>query len=164
MGDVLLAVSVPSNPSDPTQSYTYYQLLEITGGRALYLIPSTPTNPSGLTTPAVTVPRGTSFQFYGGGVGNGACGTAATCAAQAPGLQNMGSIDNTIVWTVGSSPSTNCISGTGTCTALYGTVSNTGLYTAPSVSPTGVFPFTAVVVIESNTLLTTTKVAYITVN
>jgi len=164
MGYILLAVSVPSNPADPTQNYTYYQLMEITGGRALYLIPSTPTNPSGLTTPAVTVPRGTSFQFLGGGVGNGPCGTAASCAAQAVGYQNMGSIDNTIVWTVGSSASTNCISGTPTCTPAYGTVSNTGLYTAPSVSPTGIFPFTAVVIIESNTLLTTTKAAYITVN
>ena len=164
MGYILLAVSVPSNPAVPSQNYTYYQLMEIIGGRTLYLIPSTPTNPSGLTTPAVTVPRGTSFQFYGGGAGNGGCGTAASCATQAPGYQNMGSIDNTVIWTVGSSASTNCISGTPTCTSVYGTVSNTGLYTAPSVSPTGIFPFTAVVIIESNTLLTTTKSAYITVN
>ena len=58
MGDILLAVSVPSNPVGPTQNYTYYQLMEITGGLNTFLIPSTPTNPSGLTTPAVTVPRG----------------------------------------------------------------------------------------------------------
>jgi hypothetical protein len=148
----------------PSQTYTYYQLMEITGGRALYLVPSEPTNPSGLTTPVVTVPRGTSFQFYGGGVGNGPCGSAASCATQATGLQNMGSIDNTVVWTVGSSASTNCVSGTATCTSAYGTVSSSGLYTAPSVSPTGIFPFTAVVIIESNTLLTSTKAAYITVN
>jgi hypothetical protein len=164
MGYVLLAVSVPSNPSDPTQNYTYYQLMEITSGFSTFLIPSTPTNPSGLTTPAVTVPRGTSFQFYGGAVGNGPCGTAASCATQATGLQTLGSIDDTVVWTVGSSASTNCISGTGTCTSLYGTISSTGLYTAPAVSPTGVFPFTAVVIMEANTLKTTTKTAYITVN
>ncbi len=164
MGDILLAVSVPSNPVDPTQNYTYYQLMEITGGLNTFLIPSTPTNPSGLTTPAVTVPRGTSFQFYGGAIGNGPCGTVASCSAQATGLQTLGSIDDTVVWTVGSSPSTNCITGAAGCTALYGTVSTSGLYTAPSVSPTGVFPFTAVVVMQANTLKTTTKTAYITVN
>jgi hypothetical protein len=164
MGYVLLAVSVPSNPQDPTQNYTHYQLMEITGGLNTFLIPSTPTNPSGLTTPAVTVPRGTSFQFYGGAIGNGPCGTVASCSTQAAGLQTLGSIDDTVVWTVGSSPSTNCISGVVGCTSIYGTVSSSGLYTAPTVSPTGVFPFTAVVIMEANTLKTTTKTAYITVN
>ena len=163
MGDVLLAVSVPSNPSIPTKNFTYYQLMEITGGLNTFLIPSTPTNPSGLTTPAVTVPRGTSFQFYGGAIGNSPCGTAASCATQAVGYQTLGSVDNTVIWEAGANPSSAVVGGI-TGTGSYGTVSTSGLYTAPSVSPTGTFPFTSCVVMAAHALSTKTNTAYITVN
>jgi hypothetical protein len=164
-GDVLLAVSVPSSPSNPAQTYTYYQLMEINGGAGLYLVPSTSTSGSG-TVSVVTVPHSTAatnntFQFYGGAVGNGPCGSAASCALQATGFQNMGSIDNTVVWEVGSSPSTACVSSAAGCSALYGTISTTGLYTAPTTIPTG---GVACVVMAMNKLLTTTKFAYLTIN
>jgi len=160
-GDVLLAVSVPSNPSDPTQTFTYYQLMEITGGLKLYLVPSTPTNPTGLTDSVVTIPHSTAatantFQFYGGAVGNSPCGTTAGCAAQAAGYQTLNSIDNTVVWEVGSSPSTAVVGGNST----YGTISTSGLYTAPTSVPSG----TVCVVMAATHLLTTTLTAYITIN
>ena len=160
-GDVLMAVSVPTSPSDPTQTFTYYQLLEITGGLKLYLVPSTPTNPTGLTTSVVTIPHSTAatantFQFYGGAVGNSACGTTAACAAQSPGFQTLYSIDNTVVWEVGASPSTAVVGGNST----YGTISTSGLYTAPTSIPSG----TVCIVMAATHLLTTTLTAYITIN
>jgi hypothetical protein len=164
MGDILLAVSVPSSATNPSQTYTYYQLMEITGSTpSPYLIPSDPTTPSGLTNSVVTVPHGTSFQFFGGAVGGGPCSTATSCALQASGYQSINSIDNTVVWEVGSSTSTVVIGGI-SGTGSYGTVSTSGLYTAPTVSPTGTFPFTAVLVMAPHLALTTTKTAYITVN
>jgi len=158
-GDVLLAVSVPSNPGNPAQTYTYYQLMELMGGRNVYLSPSNPTTPAGLTNSVVTVPHGTSFQFYGGEVGNGNCTTAASCALNAPGYQTINSIDNTVVWEVGSTQSTAVVGGNST----YGTISTTGLYTAPSEIPVGSAP-QACVVIAADTLLTTSKYAFITIN
>jgi len=165
MGDVLLAVSVPSSATNPSQTYTYYQLMEITGsGPSPYLIPSEPTNPSGLTNSVVTVPRGTSFQFLGGAVGASPCGSTSSCATQATGLQSINSVDNTVVWEVGSSTSAACISSAAGCPSYYGTISSSGLYTAPVNSPTGSFPFTAVVVMAPHLSLSNTKAAYITVN
>ena len=163
-GNVLLAVSVPSSATNPAQTYTYYQLMELTTGIRSYLIPSTPTNPSGLTTPVVTVPRGTTFQFYGGAVGAGACGTVASCSLQAVGYQTLNSVDDTVLWEVGSSTSTACVNGTTGCQTTYGTISTSGLYTAPINSPTGSFPFTAVVVLAPHLALSSTQTAYITVN
>jgi hypothetical protein len=155
-GDVLLAVSVPSSANDPTKTYTYYQLMEITGGLNVYLSPTTPTNPSGLTTSVVTVPRGTSFQFYGGAVGNSPCGTTAACALQATGYQTLNSIDNTVIWEVGASPSTAVVGGNST----YGTISTSGLYTAPATIPSG----TICVVMAAHANLAKTLNAYLTVN
>jgi len=175
MGDILLAVSVPSSANNPSQNYTYYQLMEITGsGPSPYLIPSDPTNPSGLTNSVVSIPRSTitvgsvagvtsTFQFLGGAVGGSPCGSASTCATQATGLQAINSIDNTVIWEVGGSTSSACISGTAGCPSYYGTITSSGLYTAPPVSPTGSFPFTAVVTLAPHLALSTTKTAYITV-
>jgi hypothetical protein len=159
-GDVLLGVSVPSNPDDPTQMYTAYQLIEIYGTNAVYMTPRDPTNPSGLTDIVLTVPRGTTYQFYGGAVGVAGCGSTSTCNAQPTGLQALHSIDNTVVWEVGSSSTTTVIGGS----TQYGTISTSGLYTAPTVSPTGTFPFTTCVLMAAHVSLSTNAYAYITVN
>ncbi|MGP8261188.1 MAG: hypothetical protein ACLQM6_14685 [Acidobacteriaceae bacterium] len=159
-GEILLAVSVPSNPSNPAQTYTYYQLMEIMGGRSVYLSPSNPTSPAGLTNSVVTVPHGTSFQFYGGEVGNGNCTTASSCALNATGYQTINSIDNTVVWEAGNTSTTAVVGGN----ATYGTISTSGLYTAPAAIPAGTTAPQACVVIAADTLLTTTKYAYITIN
>ena len=175
MGNILLAVSVPSSATNPSQNYTYYQLMEITGsGPTPYLIPSDPTNPSGLTNSVVSIPRSTitvgsvagvtsTFQFLGGAVGGSPCTTTSTCATQAVGFQSINSVDNTVIWEVGGSTSSACVSGAAGCPSYYGTISSSGLYTAPPVSPTGSFPFTAVVVLAPNKAPSTTKTAYITV-
>jgi hypothetical protein len=165
-GDVMLVGTVPSNPAVPSQVATVTQLIQIfngassTGPPTLYLNPATPTNPSGLTDSVVTVPHGTSFQFYGGVVGAPPCTTAAACAnisATAP----MYTTDNTPIWSVGFVVSGtypgNAVAGGSTA---EGTITQTGLYTAPATVPAA----QPVIVLSAHISTSTTKTAYITVN
>jgi len=136
-GSVLLGVSVPSNPENPSQVATAYQLMEIYASNpVVYLTPQTPQQPSGLTNSVLTVPRGTSYQFSGGAAGAPPCETSTTCNAQ--GTPLIGSVDDTVIWEVGgnataSSCTSSAIAGGNT---TYGTISN-GLYTAPAAIPPG---------------------------
>jgi hypothetical protein len=159
-GDVLLSVSVPNDPMNPSSVFTAYQLMEIYNGNnatpTLYMTPRTPTTPSGLTTSVLTVPHSTasvvnSYQFYGGVTGAPPCTTAAAC-----GTSPIGTVDNAPIWSVGGTTTTAVQGGSTT----YGTITQTGLYTAPTSIPSG----TVVVVLAAHELPSTTAFAYITIN
>jgi hypothetical protein len=75
---------------------------------------------------------------------------------QATGYQTINSIDNTVIWEVGASPSTAVVGGNST----YGTISTSGLYTAPATIPSG----TICVVMAAHANLAKTLNAYLTVN
>ncbi len=150
-GDVLLRATVPSNPDDPTAVATYDQLIQVFNSNlpsvpSTYLTPREPSQPGGLTEPVVTVARGTSYQFYGGTYGAApTCTTSSTCAT-----------DNTSIWEVGSSPATAVAGGS----ATYGTITDTGLYTAPATIPAGPIE----VIIASHKTTTVYSYAYIAVD
>jgi hypothetical protein len=176
-GNVMIVAGVPTSPTVPVSSCVLgasgcvfaTQLVQIFNGNtanvgppSVYLSPKTPTNPAGLTTPVAFVshlPPNNTYQFYGGVVGAAPCTTQASCLIQ--GIQYpIYTADDTPIWEVGSSTS-NAIPCTVASICPYGTISSTGLYTAPPVIPPG---GTAVIVIASQILPTTTAFAYITVN
>jgi hypothetical protein len=164
-GDVLLEASVPNDPANPSSVAAAYQLFEWFNENSatptLYLTPQTPTVPSGLTDSVLTVPHGTSYQFYGGVTGTPPCAAPSASAPCSNGLPNHG-IDNVAVWEVGdagtaaSCPSTAVAGGS----TSFGTITNTGLFTAPSFVPPGF----VCVVLAAHSLPTTTATAYITIN
>jgi hypothetical protein len=176
-GNVLMGVSVPSNPDNPSQVFTAYQLMTIYNGQnsaaSVYLVPSTPTSPTGLTDSVVTVPHSiaagpgvtavtNTYQFYGGAVGAGPCLTAASCSTQPAALQAIGSMDNTVIWEVGNNATATSCPGSAVAggSTAWGTISTTGLYTAPTAIPSG----TTCVVLVSHLTTSATKTAYITIN
>jgi hypothetical protein len=174
-GDILLVASVPVDPANPSVVATQSQLIQVYGGSnaqgppSTYLTPQTLTTPSGQTQPVVTVPRNTSFAFYGGTVGAGPCTSAATCGTGVP----INTVDNTSVWEVGPAPyslSTAVVCMTpGLTTCPYGTITQQGVYTAPSVIPTPTNEFTTisgevVVVVVSHLVPTIASYAYVAVN
>jgi hypothetical protein len=159
MGYTLVSASVPNNPDNPSSVSTAYQLFENYNENSttptLYLTPHTPTSPSGLTTSVVTIPHGTTYQFFGGAAGAQPCiapGGGATCIN---GLPNF-STDDTVIWEVGATTATAVQGGS----ALYGTISSTGLYSAPATVPAT----QPVVVMASHAVPNSTMYAYITVN
>ena len=155
-GDALIEASVPDNPDNPSSLAIGYQLIQYynnNGTPSLYLTPQTPTNPGGLTTPVLTVPAGTTYQFYGGAVGTAPCfSTSSTCSNGQP----VYSVDNGVVWEVGPNPSAAVTGGS----ATYGTISTTGLYTAPKTPPPG---NSAVIVLAAHAALAIQDYAYITI-
>jgi len=167
-GDVMIVASVPSDPNNPSAVVTYNQLVQIYNGSTAqgppttYLTPKTPTTPAGLTNPVVTVPHnGGTYAFYGGTVGAGACLTTATC-----GTLPLYSTDNTSIWEVGPTPyslTTAVIGGN----ASLGTISTTGVYTAPATIPTTAVTGTAgevVVIVASHLVPTVATYAYVGIN
>jgi hypothetical protein len=164
-GDVLLEASVPNNPDNPSSVAAAYQLLEWFNENnatpTLYMAPQTPTVPSGLTDSVLTVPRITSYQFYGGVAGSPPCAAPSVGALCANGLPNHG-IDNTPVWEVGNAGTASGCPATAVAggTAAYGTITTTGLFTAPAVIPPGF----SCVVLAAHSLPTTTATAYITID
>ena len=159
MGYTLVGVSVPNNPDNPSSVTSAYQLFENYNENSttptLYLTPHTPTSPSGLTTSVVTIPHGTTYQFFGGAAGAQPCiapGGGATCIN---GLPNF-STDDTVIWEVGATTATAVQGGS----ALYGTISSTGLYSAPATVPAT----QPVGVMASHAVPNSTMYAYITVN
>jgi hypothetical protein len=159
MGYTLVSASVPNNPDNPSSVSTAYQLFENYNENSttptLYLTPHTPTSPSGLTTSVVTIPHGTTYQFFGGAAGAQPCiapGGGTTCIN---GLPNF-STDDTVIWEVGATTATAVQGGS----ALYGTISSTGLYSAPATVPAT----QPVVVMASHAVPNSTMYAYITVN
>ena len=138
-GFVLLTASVPSDPSDPTRVATASQLIQIynpsPGTPSTYLTPGTSNTPANQTQPAVTVPRNTSFAFTGGVVGAAPCTSATTCALQPGAPTVVFTTDNGAIWEVGPAPFslTTAIPGGN---STLGTISSTGVYTAPATIPT----------------------------
>jgi len=134
-GDVLLVATVPDDPSNPSAVATGSQLIQVYAGSSAqgppstYLTPHTSTTPAGITSPAVTVARGTSFQFYGGTVGAAPCTTTVSC-----GSLPLYTADNTSVWAVGTAPYSLATAVIGGNTTL-GTITQSGLYTAPATIP-----------------------------
>ena len=159
MGYTLVGVSVPNNPDNPSSVTSAYQLFENYNENSptptLYLTPHTPTTPSGLTTSVLTVPHGTSYQSFGGVAGAPPCiapGGGTTCINGLP----AGSTDDTAIWEVGATTATAVQGGS----TVYGTISSTGLYTAPASVPAT----QPVVVMASHQTPNSTMYAYITVN
>jgi hypothetical protein len=159
MGYTLVSASVPNNPDNPSSVSTAYQLFENYNENSttptLYLTPHTPTSPSGLTTSVVTIPHGTTYQFFGGAAGAQPCiapGGGTYCIS---GLPNF-STDDTVIWEVGPTTATAVQGGS----TIYGTISSSGLYTAPATVPAT----QPVVVMASHQVPNSTMYAYITVN
>jgi hypothetical protein len=166
-GDVLLIAGVPNNANTASSSCVlptspgcaiFSQLIQIyneagaTGPPTVALFPATPT---GYTNSVVTVTHGTSFQFNGFAVGAPPCLGAAACLIN--GVQYpIDSTDNKVNWLVGPTTATAVLGGSTT----YGTISSTGLYTAPAAVP----PSQPVIVMQSDLVSTITAFAYITVN
>jgi hypothetical protein len=133
------------------------------------MFPRTPTNITGLTDSVATVPRGTSFQFTGYAVGAPPCTSTSACNAIYQGAP-LNSTDNTVIWLVGNANTT--LGGVGNATigglvngvpGPYGTITQTGLYTAPSVIPLS--GYQPLIVMESHAVpAVTPPVAYITIN
>jgi len=162
-GDVLFGVSVPSDPANPSAVATGYTLVQLfnnnsaSGPPSVYLVPKTPTNPSGLTTSVVNVPRNGFYAFYGGVVGASPCLTATTC-----GTNPMDFVDTAAIWEVGgASTAASCaaaaIQGGST---TYGTISTTGVYTAPAAIPSGF----VCIVMAAHIQPSVTAIAYITIS
>ena len=168
-GQVLLVASVPNDPANPSSVTTARQLIQIYNGTtsigppSLYLVPRTPTSPSGLTDSVAFVPKGGSYQFYGGAVGAAPCLTASSCGVDAKGNPNpIDTTDNSVIWETGPSVALALPGGS----TLYGTISPTGLYTAPTnIPPTapGLLAGQVAVVLVSHALPTVTAVAYVTI-
>jgi hypothetical protein len=170
-GDVLLVAGVPNNPSTPSSSCVlpnspgcaiFTQLIQIfndagaTGPPTVVLFPSTPT---GYTNSAVTITHNTQFQFNGFAVGAPPCTSAGACANNFYFVQYpLGTTDNNVVWEVG--PSNNVANAVPGGSTTYGTITSTGLYTAPAAIPA----IQPVVVVVSDLVTTVTVPAYITIN
>lgn len=168
-GDVMLVASVPSNPTNPSAVVTASQLVQVYGGStaqgppSVYLSPKTPTTPAGLVNPVVTVTHGAGplagqYQFYGGVVGAAPCTTTTACAAVSP-TTPIGFTDNAPIWEVGPAPFSLATAIPGG-NAIYGTISSTGLYTAPATIP----PTQPVVIIVSHLVPTVDAYANIAIN
>ena len=168
-GDVLLVASVPNDPSNPSSVSTASQLIQIygtgtvQGPPSVYLTPATPTTPTGVTTPAVTVAKGTTYQFYGGAAGAAPCVTTTSCNSIGPNTP-LYTTDNSVVWAVGpankftSSPSTSSDVVVGGNSSL-GTITQSGLYTAPATPPSS----QPVVYVWSHYVKTVSMYAYVQV-
>ena len=176
-GMFLIVASLPSNPDVPSAVATASLLIQPYGGStaqgppSAYLTPHTPTTPAGLVNPVVTVAHnpnllstpsviatGGQYQFYGGVVGAAACLTVSNCiigGVQYP----LYTVDNTAVWEVGPAPFS--LSTAFPCTTPgpacpFGTITSTGLYTAPAAIPSaGLTPASEVVVVVVSQLVTT---------
>jgi hypothetical protein len=168
MGDVLLVASVNVDPSNPASVVTASQLIQVvnnTSAPTPYLFPHTNTSPANITTPAVTVARNASFQFLGGVVGALPCTSTTTCLTQFTPVIN--SANNNPVWMVCPAtfalstclPVVNGISGN----ATLGTVTQTGLYTAPAAIPSPL-PVVLVTAQEAPTITNTSNFAYVGIN
>ena len=179
-GDVLIVVSVPNDPANPSSTVSYGQLIQMYNSNTnptLYMVPTEPTTPSGTTTSVAQVPRNGTFQFYGGAAGEVPCtstGQSGNCTVgtiQYPLL----TADNNVVWKVGQTAA----SATAACNTPppaannqpasqcpYDWISSTGLYTAPATPPAQVSPLVTgqvVIVMASEYLSNINKTANISV-
>lgn len=173
-GDVLIQATVPSDPANPSSVAAANLLVQMynpgtnTVGQ-LQMFPRTPTNPTGLTTSVATIPRGTSFQFTGYFVGDSPCLSTSACNAVYQGAP-INTTDNTVIWLVGSANTTYGGQANATIGGLvngqpgpYGTITQTGLYTAPAVIP--ISGYQPIIVMESHAVptLNPAPIAYVTI-
>jgi hypothetical protein len=120
-GDVMMTLSVPSDPSNPSAVFTHTEMIQIYfnsnifGPPATHLIPSTSAAP----TQVATVPHGTgSVQFTGYAVGSAPCTPSGlgspTCTAVAPATVGVPSYstNNTVDWYLGYYNSSSVLTGT----------------------------------------------------
>jgi hypothetical protein len=193
-GMYLLVASVPSDPDNPSAVATFSLLIQPYGGStaqgppSAFLSPKSPTTPSGLINPVVSVAHnpnllatppviatGGTFQFVGGITGAAPCLTVAGCNITPTGSTTqitlpLFNVDNTAVWEVGPAPFS--LSTAFPCTTYglscpFGTITSTGLYTAPAAVPTTGYSLTpgseVVVVVVSQLVSTVDAYAYITI-
>ncbi len=172
-GMVLLVASVPSDPNDPSKKVSANQLIQIfntasnLGPPTVNLVPRTPTNPANLTNPVVTVSHlapNNTFQFTGFAVGAAPCSSVCLLPASAsPGIPQvqfpLNSTDNGVVFEVGPAPFSLATAVPGG-SMTYGTISATGLYTAPATIPAT----QPVVYVISHAVPSANAYAYIAVN
>jgi hypothetical protein len=104
---------------------------------------------------AVTVPHNTTFQFTGFAVGAPPCFTPGTCIFNSVSYP-LYTTDNKVNWLVGPSLATAVSGGSTT----YGTISGTGLYTAPQTIPA----LQPIIFMESDYLYSAVLDAYITID
>jgi hypothetical protein len=152
-GDILLSATVPTDPSNPAATITTYQLLQFYNGIHLSLTPAN-----------VSLLPNATYQFNGFGyaatpcLGSG-CVIAPNVSTTFPlGLTYpTGSAINTVTWEVGAHAggAVPVVGGN----ATYGTITQTGLYTAPAtIPPTGVY-----VTIVANSNGTTASTSQVTI-
>jgi hypothetical protein len=109
--DLVATAQNPDDPSNPSDTLSYSMLIQVynqpsTNQPSAFLVPRTPSNPSGLTTSVATVPHNPNFptvqhtfSFYGGTIGSEPCYTPAACSAlNEPYLYT----DNTSIWEIGT--------------------------------------------------------------
>jgi len=167
-GQVMMVVSVPTDPNDPSAVASTTEILQIysessppTGPPAVYLSPVSSTAAYDPVVVLSHLAPNNTFQFTGFAAGAEPCMTSASCTSE--GFTSLLSTDNAVVWAVapyvvsGSSYAvgTPVVGGNST----EGTITQTGLYTAPATVPlstTTTGP--PVVVLESH--LARTIVAY----
>ena len=191
-GMYLLVASVPSDPDNPSSVATFDLLIQPYGGStaqgppSAYLTPKSPTTPAGLVNPVVSVAHNPNlptiaangqFQFSGGITGAAPCLTSNGCNITPTGSTTQITlpylnIDNTAVWEVGPAPFSLATAFPCTTPGLacpFGTVSSTGLYTAPAAIPTSALGYSltptgeVVVVVVSQLVSTVDAYAYVTI-
>ncbi len=167
-GQVMMVVSVPVDPSDPSVVASTTEIFQIysestppTGPPAVHLNPVSSTAAYDPVVVLSHLAPNNTFQFTGFAVGAEPCTTVANCTSE--GFTSLYGTDNAVVWAVAP----YLISGTSYAVgtpvvggnATEGTITQTGLYTAPATVPlstTTTGP--PVVVLESH--LASTIVAY----
>jgi hypothetical protein len=176
-GCVMIVVTVPSDPDHPAAVASTSLLIQIyanstaQGPPSAYMTPHSPTTPAGLVNPVVsasiTATNPThSYQFYGGIVGAAACESQGNCligGVQYP----LYTTDNTAVWEVGPTPFS--LSTAFPCSTVgpacpFGTITQTGLFTAPTAippTPSGGIANEVVVVMVSQLVGTVNQYAYV---
>jgi len=172
-GDVMITVSAPTDPSNPSAvatASTMLQIYEVNSTAYIALVPSTP---KGDTNNAVTVSHSSpsnTYTFAAIVVGTPPCATAATC-----GSSPTNTTDNTVTWEVGFGGSaggsfTGVVGGSTT----YGTIvpitcpaslasqlfTSCATYTAPAAIPA--VPPVVVAVAHSNAAVVAD--AYVNIN
>jgi hypothetical protein len=173
-GQVMMVVSVATDPGNPASVATTTEILQIysettppTGPPAVNLTPVSITSAYDPVVVLSHLAPNNTFQFTGFATAAEPCMTVGNCTSE--GFTNLYSTDNAVVWAVAP----YVISGASFAVGIpvvggnstEGTISQTGLYTAPATIPlstTTTGP--PVVVLESHLVPTIVAFADITVN
>jgi hypothetical protein len=173
-GQVIMVVSVPIDPSDPTSVASTTEIFQIysestppTGPPAVHLTPVSVTSAYDPVVVLSHLAPNNTFQFTGFAVGAEPCMTVGSCTSE--GFTSLLSTDNAVVWAVAPYVISGASFAVGAPVvggnSTEGTITQTGLYTAPATIPlstTTTGP--PVVVLESHLAPTIVAYADITVN